>query len=174
MMSQDPMKESMAGPYSQHHSQTTPPPAPKGSELPDNSALVPFTVTHPDAMAVDLSLGGLDDPGVLADVDRHRVLITEEATLRRHEAELQKDWFKWRNKVGPVHNRLIAAKARARLHPYLTNQIPLPIDEHRPEAITVTDALLLNNRLPQFHLPMPWLAGEERPGAAHWVRTGGT
>ena len=38
----------------------------------------------------------------------------------------------------------------------------------------VGEALLLGNRIPHFHLSMPWLAGEERPKITQWVQSGGT
>ena len=35
------------------------------------------------------------------------------------------------------------------------------------------DTLLLRHRIPHFHLPMPWLSGEEHPSISHWVHTNG-
>ena len=85
-----------------------------------------LTFSHGSSDAIDLTLGALDDPGLLADVDRHRALIAEEATLRVHEKELAKAWFRWKNDLTPVRQRLIAAQARTCLYPYITNQVSLP------------------------------------------------
>ena len=131
--------------------------------FPDNHDLAPFAPIHDDALTVDLGLEELDDPGLLADVDRHRELIKEEAALRVRERELASAWYNWRSKMTPVRSRLVAAQARTRLHPYMSNQVPLRPNEHRREEITIADALLLGHRVPHFHLTMPWLAGEERP-----------
>ena len=38
----------------------------------------------------------------------------------------------------------------------------------------VGEALLLGNRIPHFHLSMPWLAGEERPKITQSMQSGGT
>ena len=143
-------------------------------QFPDNQDLSPFSFTHYDSHAIDLSLGELNDPGLLADIDRHRGLIAEEAALRLREKELANSWYTWRTRMTPVSRRLIAAQARTRLHPYLTNQVPLRPNRHREEEVTIGEALLLDNRFPHFHLPMPWLAGEERPTVTTWIQSGGT
>ena len=138
---------------------------------PDNSNLEPFAFAHGGSDTINLALGALDDPGLLADIDRHQALVSEEATLRVHEKELTQAWFCWRNNLTPVRQRLIAAQACTCLHPYFTNQIPLPANEHCPEGVTIADALLLHHRIPHFHLPMPWLAREERLSVSRWVQT---
>ena len=74
----------------------------------------------------------------------------------------------------PVRSRLVAAQACTRLHPYISNQVPLLPNKHRREEITLADALLLGHRAPHFHLTMPWLAGEEHPSVSRWVQSGGT
>ena len=38
---------------------------------PNNTSLKPFAFAHSCSDAIDLALGALDDPGLLADVDRH-------------------------------------------------------------------------------------------------------
>ena len=48
---------------------------------PNNTSLEPFAFAHGGSDAIDLALGALDDPGLLADVDRHRALIAKEATF---------------------------------------------------------------------------------------------
>ena len=126
---------------------------------PDNTNLKLFAISHGSSDAINLALGALDDPGLLADIDRHRALIAEEATLCVRKRELAKGWFCWRDNLIPVRQQLI------------TNQVPLPANEHRPEGVTIADALLLHNRIPHFHLPMSWLAGEERPSVSCWVHT---
>ena len=50
-------------------------------QFPDNQDLLPFSFTHNNSCAIDLSLDKLDDPGLLADIDHHHGLIAEEATL---------------------------------------------------------------------------------------------
>ena len=50
-------------------------------QFPNNQDLLPFSFTHNDSHAIDLSLGKLDDPRPLTDIDRHCRLIAEEATL---------------------------------------------------------------------------------------------
>ena len=114
-------------------------------------------------MVINLSLVELDDSGVLANIDCHHALITEETTLCCHEAELAKVWFDWCNKVGPIRQQLAAAQAHTCLHPYITNKIPLHPNKHCPEEITVAEALLMNNHILHFHILMPWSAGEEHP-----------
>ena len=140
---------------------------------PDNTNLKPFAFAHSSSDAIDLALGALDDPGLLVDVDRHRTLLAKEAALCVREKELTKAWFHWRNDLTPVRQQLIAAQARTCLHPYIANQVPLPSNEHHPEGITIVDALLLHHCIPHFHLPMPWLAGEERLTVSRWICTNG-
>ena len=142
-------------------------------QFPDNHDLFPFSFTHDDAHTIDLSLRELDDPGLLADVDCHRGLTAEEATLHLCKKELANSWHNWQNRMTPVRHRLVAAQARTRLHPYVTNQIPLQPNQHCDEELTVANALLLGNRVPHFHHPMPWLAGEEHPNVARWIQSNG-
>ena len=116
-------------------------------QFPDNHDLFPFSFTHDNVHAIDLSLGELNDPGLLADVDRHCGLIAEEATLCLCKKELANSWHNWQNRMTPVRHRLVAAQARTRLHPYVTNQVPLQPNQHHDEELTVADALLLGNRI---------------------------
>ena len=64
-------------------------------QFPDNQDLLPFSFTHYDSRAIDLSLGKLNDPGLLADIDRHCGLIAEEAALRLRKKELANSWYTW-------------------------------------------------------------------------------
>lgn len=70
--------------------------------MPNNNDLSLFTITHPDTVLVDNGLVELGDPGVMANVDCHRILIMDEATLHRRQAELEGDWYHWRTKMHPV------------------------------------------------------------------------
>src|SRR6202012_1839951 len=92
-----------------------PEPSIEGVDETDHSV---FRNNHPDYDHVDIGLYGLDDHGLVADVDHHRGLVKEEKDLDERQKVLNKDRRIWRERMGPVHARLTQAKARTRLHPY--------------------------------------------------------
>ena len=49
----------------------------------DDRDLNPFTPSYPDAQAIDITAAGLADPGVIANIDRYRVLWSEKEELQR-------------------------------------------------------------------------------------------
>ncbi|KAH9019492.1 hypothetical protein EDB84DRAFT_1442091 [Lactarius hengduanensis] len=77
----------------------------------DDTHLTLFAPSHPDAQAVDITNGGLRDPGVIADVDRYRVLWSEKEELQHRERELTDAWDQWHAASSSVERRLTMASA---------------------------------------------------------------
>jgi len=75
----------------------------------DNNDLNPFTPSYPDTQAIDIAAAGLVDPGVIADIDRYRVLWSEKEELQKREHNLRMAWDQWRDKNHSVQHRLQAA-----------------------------------------------------------------
>jgi len=135
---------------------------------PNNNDLTIFDETQPHALAVDISLFALDDKGVTADVDRLRDLPFEEVELNHREEQLNKDRLRWHAKKKEVRQRLVAAQAITRLHPYLKGNAPIP-DTYRPQSLrkggVPISTILQDSTAHHLHwLPMPQLHDEELPG----------
>ncbi len=144
----------------------------------DDNNLNPFTPSYPDAQAIDIAAAGLADPGVIADIDRYRILWSEKEELQKREHDLRMAWDQWRDKNHSVQHHLQAVRTRSRLHPYLWGQAYTPhirnnIDTAVSSGIPIADVLHGQVADPPYCLPMPWLHDEERPGVSCWVMSMG-
>src|SRR6266581_9800604 len=144
----------------------------------DDNDFNPFTPSYPDARAIDITAAGLADPGVIADIDRYRVLWSKKEELQRREHDLRRAWDQWRDKNHSVQHRLQAAQTRSRLHPYLQGQAHAPrihnnVDTAISSGIPIADVLHGRVADPPYCLPMPWLHDKERPGVSRWVMSMG-
>ncbi|KAH9020585.1 hypothetical protein EDB85DRAFT_2152999 [Lactarius pseudohatsudake] len=144
----------------------------------DDTDLLLFAPSHPDAQAIDIANGGLRDPGVVADIDRYRVLWSEKEELQRRERELADAWDQWRDTSGGVTKRLTMAKARSRLHPYLMGQAHVATVRNNNDlaissGIPISDVIHHRVPTPPYALPYPQLHDEERPSVTRWIRTMG-
>jgi hypothetical protein len=73
---------------------------PKPSPLTtDSNHLTPFTNAYHFKKEVDIALYAIDDPGLIADVNRHRALEEEERQLAHHRRELENDTFDLNQKI---------------------------------------------------------------------------
>jgi len=72
----------------------------------DDNNLNPFTPSYPDAQAIDIAAAGLVDLGVIADIDRYRVLWSEKEELQRRKHDLRMAWDQWQDKNHSVQHRL--------------------------------------------------------------------
>ncbi|KAF8260025.1 hypothetical protein EI94DRAFT_1812268 [Lactarius quietus] len=143
----------------------------EAAPIPDNVP-IPATINnddlsilhphHSDFDSVNMALYAIDDRGLIADIDRYRGLEETHQVLLEEQKALDRKFASWRDRWGPVRTRLIRAHARARLHPYLEDEIniPLPQDErpahlHTPE-FTITRANELYRDEGVAWLPRPW------------------
>ncbi|KAH9031577.1 hypothetical protein EDB84DRAFT_1438872 [Lactarius hengduanensis] len=120
----------------------------------------------------------LRDPGVVADIDRYRVLWSEKEELQRRERELTDAWDQWRDTSGGVTKRLTMAKARSRLHPYLMGQAHVTTVRNNNDiaissGIPISDVIHHRVPTPPYALPYPQLHDGERPSVTRWIRTMG-
>ncbi|KAI9442309.1 hypothetical protein H4582DRAFT_2072859 [Lactarius indigo] len=104
--------------------------APCGDPMPDivnDTQLTLFVMTHPDAQAVDIAAGMMGNPGVIADIDRYRVLWEEKEELQQWERDLTEAWDRWCNVNNNVESRLTWAKQGSPSPTYFTTMsAPLP------------------------------------------------
>ncbi|KAF8264579.1 hypothetical protein EI94DRAFT_1805671 [Lactarius quietus] len=91
-------------------------------------------------------------------------LCSEEEELRECKITLTHAWIDWRYKVGPVRNRLTAAQAHGRIHPYLTNTTPIPLANASEITPTIADIIQEGRANDVVWLGMPQLHDEESPG----------
>jgi hypothetical protein len=73
-----------------------PPPSPL---ITDSDHLAPFTNAYHFKKEVDIALYAIDNPGLIADVNRHWSLEEEERQLAHHHRELENDTFKLSQKL---------------------------------------------------------------------------
>jgi hypothetical protein len=113
----------------------------------------------------------IDDPGLIADVDRHCALEEEEHLLSHHCRELENDTFELSQKLRPIRQRLCNAQAYPCVHPYLagTAKVPLPGSTHPAShcnyPFTMAEALTIDNSV--SWLPRPWYHKEDQAGSTH-------
>jgi hypothetical protein len=146
---------------------------PKPSPLiTDSDHMTPFTNTYHFKKEVNIALYALDDPGLIADVDRHRALEEEERQIAHHRRELENDTFDLTQKLHPVRLRLRQAQAYPRVHPYLTGKarVPLPGSahpaSHRDYPLTMEEALTIDTTSANITwLPRPWYHEEAQAGS---------
>ena len=115
----------------------------------------------------------------MADVDRFRGYEEEEVHLIEHQQRLDHDKLMWGLRMGPVCERLIKAKARSHLQPYLIDHnarifepnhaISHPTDWPVEagvvsQTISIQDALQLTEE-GHCWLPRPWYHDEAGPGS---------
>jgi hypothetical protein len=124
---------------------------PRPSPLITNSEhLTPFTNSYHFKKEVDIALYAIDDPGLIADVDRHRALEEEERQLAHRCRELENDMFDLHQKLRPVRLCLRKAQAYPRVHPYLAGKARVPFPgsscpaSHRDYPLTMQEALTID------------------------------
>ena len=126
-----------------------------------------LSIFNPDttmSLAVDIALHGLDDRGIVGDVDHFRDLATQHKALKEEQHKLDNKFAEWRHKWGPVRSRLIHSRAHTRLHPYMDklsheHVIPLPGDDrpYREGNLTPLEAYTAyHGESPPRWLPLPW------------------
>jgi len=126
-----------------------------------------FAPNNAEEEAINIALYAIDDHGLVADVDRFRGLAEAQTRLRAEQEALDKKLATWRDQWGPVRSRLINARARSRVHPYLENEapVPLPYDERPRELrhahLTVSEALGRFREEGVRWLPRPWYHDED-------------
>jgi hypothetical protein len=142
--------------------------------------MTPFTNAYHFKKEVDIALYALDDPGLIADVDRHRALEEEERQLTHRRRELENDTFDLSQKLRPVRLRLRQAQAYPHVHPYLTGKarVLLPGSarpaSHRDYPLTMEEALTIDTASADITwLPQPWYHEEAQAGStpmplSHW------
>jgi hypothetical protein len=74
---------------------------------------------------VDAALYTLHDYGVTADIDRYRGYMLDYEVLQARQLQLDRDLSQWRDRVGPLRQRLYKAQVKSRIHPYLERQSPI-------------------------------------------------
>ena len=142
--------------------------------------LTVFGPNHADHDLVDIGLYNIHDFGLVADVDRFRGYEEEQVNLIDRQQRLDRDKLMWGLRMGPVCECLIKAKARSRLHPYLTDPTDARIFEPNPaishpadwpiemktvhQTISIQDALQLTEEGHRW-LPRPWYHDEAGPGS---------
>jgi hypothetical protein len=135
----------------------------------DSDHLSPFTNAYHFKKEVDIALYAIDDPGLIADVDRHRTLEEEEHQLAHRRRELENDTFNLGQKLQPVCQCLRQAQAYPQIHPYLAGKakVPLPYSacpaSHRDYPLTMKEALTINKDV--SWLPCPWYHEEDQAGS---------
>jgi hypothetical protein len=143
---------------------------PRPSPLITNSDhFTPFTYTYHFKKEVDIALYAVDNPGLIADVDRHRALEEEERQLTHRCRELENDTFNLKQKLQPVHQRLHNAQAYPCVHPYLTGvaKVPLPYSacpaSHQDYPLTMEEVMTIDANI--SWLPHPWYHEETQAGS---------
>jgi hypothetical protein len=143
---------------------------PKPSPLiADSEHFAPFTYAYHFKKEVDIVLYSLDNPGLIADVDRHHVLEEEECLLAHQHRELENDTFDLQLKLCPIHQHLCNAQAYPHVHPYLagTAKVPLPYSarpaSHCDYPLTMEEAMTIDTNV--NWLPCPWYHKENQPGS---------
>ncbi|KAF8262987.1 hypothetical protein EI94DRAFT_1807943 [Lactarius quietus] len=117
---------------------------------------------HSDFDSVNMALYAIDDRGLIADVDHHRGLEETHQVLLEEQKALDRKFSSWCDKWGAVRTRLIKARTRTHLHPYLEDEIkiPHPQDERpahlRTPKFTITGANKLYWDEGVAWLPCPW------------------
>ena len=85
-------------------------------------------------LRTDIVLNTINDKGVTADVDKYRHLHEEQEEFRVREQELARDRHRNQTNIRETTERLIAARTRSRMHPYLTSAALIP-DAYRPSTM---------------------------------------
>jgi hypothetical protein len=153
--------------------EATPFMGPKPSPLITNSDhLAPFTNAYHFKKEVDITLYAIDDPGLIADVNRHQVLEEEEWQLAHHRRELENDTFDLHQKLQPICQRLCKAQAYPCIHPYLTGKAKVPFPgssrpaSHHNYPLSMREALTINTTSADVTwLPHPWYHEEVQAGS---------
>ena len=113
-------------------------------------------------IGVDIALNTINDKGVTTDTDHFHELAVKDVVLTRHEQELADERTRWRVRNTETRSRLIKARVRSRIHPYLNHTALIP-DHYRPEtmrtggvtlATAITNTHKCNIRwytMPQYH-----------------------
>ena len=149
----------------------------------NDTDLAPFHANHTDKPLVDIGLYNINDRGLTADINRLQGYEEEHVHLLECQQCLERDTLLWSRRIGPVRERLITAKARTRLHPFLTDNhvriynpnpaIPHPLDWPTNQAvelniqhqyIDIGTALRLTEE-GHLWLPRPWYHDEAGPGS---------
>jgi hypothetical protein len=132
----------------------------------------PFTNAYHFKKEVDIALYAIDDPGLIADVHRHRALEEEERQLAHRHRELENDTFDLHQKLCPVRLRPRNAQAYPRVHPYLTGKTKVPFPgssrpaSHRDYPLTMEEALTIDTTSANVTwLPRPWYHEEAQAGS---------
>ena len=106
---------------------------------------------------ISAALYTIDDPGLMADVDRLRAETRKGESLLEEWRLLDRKIVEWNSRMLPVRNRLVGTRASSRLYPYLTGRalIADPLNEN-PQfrhhgTLTITEALNLHAEQPR-----PW------------------
>ena len=127
-----------------------------------------LSLFHPDTAEhheVDVSLYAINDLGLTADVDYFRHLKMEEALLLTRQQQLEKEERACRDRISATRQRLVAAKARSRVHPYVAENAPVP----HPDL-----PHLRRQRYPNSDLDHGWITirdtlGREELGMQRWL-----
>ena len=113
-------------------------------------------------LGVDIALNTINDKGVTVDTDRLRELAMEDVDLTRCEHELADECTRWRVRNAETRSRLIQARVRSCIHPYLNHTALIP-DQYQPEnmctgGVTLATAIsdthecsLRWHTMPQYH-----------------------
>jgi hypothetical protein len=138
----------------------------------DSEHLAPFTNAYHFKKEVDIALYTIDDPGLIADVDRHHALEEEECQLAHHRRELENDMFALHQKLCPVRLCLRNAQAYPRVHPYLAGKAKVPFPgssrpaSHRDYPLSMEEALTIDTISADITwLPRPWYHKEAQAGS---------
>jgi hypothetical protein len=146
---------------------------PKPSPLvTDSDHLAPFTNAYHFKKEVDIALYTIDDPGLIADVDRHRALEEEERQLAHRRRELENDAFNLNQKIEPIHQCLRNTQAYPRVHPYLSGKEKVPFPGlsrpayFRDYPLSMREALTIDTTSADVTwLPRPWYHEEGQAGS---------
>jgi hypothetical protein len=138
----------------------------------DSEHIAPFTNGYHFKTEVDIALYAIDNPGLIADVDRHRALEEEECQLAHCHRELENDMFDLQQKLCPVRQRLRNAQAYPCVHPYLADKAKVLFPgsshpaSHRDYPLTMEEALTIDiARADITWLPRPWYHEEAQAGS---------
>ena len=99
----------------------------------DNAALGIFDACYARVLEVDATLYTVRDYGVFADIDMYHDHMLEYKELTACQAQVDRELCKWHTAITPIRERLTAAQARRRVHPYLHGLLPIPCP---PSSIT--------------------------------------
>ena len=145
----------------------------------EETDLTVFRTNHTEHNIIDIGLYNINNFGLVADVDRFRGYEEEEVQLIEHQQRLDRDKLMWGLRMGPICERLIKAKARSCLQPYLIDHdarifepnhaIPHPTDwpveaGMVSQTISIQDTLQLTEE-GHCWLPHPWYHDVAGPGS---------